>query len=165
MKSIQAIAAKILSSEALKRQAAVWRLQNKTIVFTNGVFDILHQGHFASLCEAASFGHVLVVGLNSDASVKRLKGETRPVNDENARALLLAGFLMTDVVVIFEEDTPLTLIKLLMPDVLVKGGDYSVDQIAGAKEVIAAGGQVKIAAIIEGISTTVIIDKMRQVRD
>lgn len=160
MKSIQAIPFKILTVAELQKQAVRWRLQNKKIVFTNGVFDILHEGHIASLSEAASYGDILVVGLNSDSSVKRLKGPERPVNGEQARALLLASLLMTDAIVLFEEDTPLNLITILVPEVLVKGGDYTVDQIAGAKEVLAAGGQVKLAAIIDGVSTTGIIDKM-----
>lgn len=104
---------------------------------------------------------MLIVGVNADASVKRLKGDSRPVNEEDARALVLASLLQTDAVIIFTEDTPLELIKQLMPDVIVKGGDYTVEQIAGAKEVIAAGGEVKIAKIIEGISTTGIIAKMK----
>ena len=160
MKSIQAIPAKILTLAELQKQAERWRLQNKKIVFTNGVFDILHEGHISSLSEAAAYGDILVVGLNSDASVKRLKGPQRPINREQARALVLASLVMTDVIILFEEDTPLELITSFMPDILVKGGDYTVEQIAGAKEVLAAGGEVKIAAIIEGISTTGIIEKM-----
>jgi D-beta-D-heptose 7-phosphate kinase/D-beta-D-heptose 1-phosphate adenosyltransferase len=162
MKSIQAIPSKILTVSELQKQAVRWRLQDKKIVFTNGVFDILHEGHIASLSEAASYGDILVVGLNSDASVRRLKGPDRPVNREESRALLLASLVMTDVIVLFEEDTPRELITSLMPDVLVKGGDYSIEQIAGAREVLAAGGEVKIAAIIEGISTTGLIEKMRK---
>lgn len=161
MRSIQAIPAKILTVAELQKQAVRWRLQNKKIVFTNGVFDILHAGHIASLSEAASYGDILVVGLNSDNSVKRLKGPQRPINGEQARALMLASLVMTDVIVLFEEDTPLHLITTLMPEVLVKGGDYTIEQIAGAKEVLAAGGEVKLAAIVEGVSTTGIIDKMR----
>ena len=161
MKSIQAIPAKILTLAELQKQAVRWRLQNKRIVFTNGVFDILHEGHIASLSEAASYGDILVVGLNSDSSVKRLKGPERPINREQSRALVLASLVMTDVIVLFEEDTPLQLITAFMPDILVKGGDYTVEQIAGAKEVLAAGGEVKIAKIIEGVSTTGIIEKMK----
>lgn len=161
MKSTQAIPTKIFSLPELLMQVKRWRLQNKKIVFTNGVFDILHEGHVASLSEAASYGDVLVAGVNADASVKRLKGNSRPVNGENARALLLASLLMTDAVIIFEEDTPLQLIASLLPDVLVKGGDYTIEQIAGAKEVIEAGGEVKIAKMIDGVSTTVIIEKMK----
>ena len=161
MKSVQPIPSKIFSLPELEREIRRWRLKNKTIVFTNGVFDILHEGHIASLSQAASYGNMLIVGVNSDASVKRLKGASRPVNNEKARALLLASLVMTDAVILFEEDTPLNLIIALMPDVLVKGGDYTIDQIAGAKEVIANGGQVILAGIIEGVSTTAIIEKMK----
>ena len=142
MRSIQAITTKIFSLRELEKEVRRWKLKNKKIVFTNGVFDILHEGHIASLSEAASYGDVLIVGVNADASVKRLKGESRPVNSENARALLLASLIMTDGIVLFEDDTPLNLITTLLPDVLVKGGDYTIEQIAGAKEVIAAGGEV-----------------------
>jgi D-glycero-beta-D-manno-heptose 1-phosphate adenylyltransferase len=161
MKSVQSIPEKIYTLEELLKQVTRWRLKNKKIVFTNGVFDILHEGHIASLSEAAGFGDILITAVNADASVKRLKGPSRPVNNENARALLLASMIMTDAVIIFEEDTPLELIKAIMPDVLVKGGDYTVEQIAGAKEVIANGGEVILARIVEGISTTGIIEKLR----
>jgi D-glycero-beta-D-manno-heptose 1-phosphate adenylyltransferase len=155
------IPSKLFTLPELVMQIKRWRLLSKKIVFTNGVFDILHEGHIASLCEAASHGHVLIIGLNSDASVKRLKGEQRPVNSEKSRALLLAAMLMTDAVVAFEEDTPLNLITTILPDVLVKGGDYTMEQIVGAKEVIANGGQVIIAPILEGFSTTSIIERMK----
>jgi D-glycero-beta-D-manno-heptose 1-phosphate adenylyltransferase len=161
MKSTEQIQHKIYTLDNLLKQVNAWRVLNKKIVFTNGVFDILHKGHIASLNEAASYGDVLVVGVNADASVKKLKGPTRPVNDESARAFVLASLLQTDAVVVFEEDTPLVLIKHIMPDVLVKGGDYTIEQIAGAKEVLAAGGEVKIAHIVEGISTTKIIDVLK----
>jgi len=162
MKASHQIPSKICSLNDLLKQARRWRLQNKKIAFTNGVFDILHEGHISSLSEAAAEGDVLVVGLNSDSSVKRLKGEERPIHNENARALLLASLLMTDAIVIFEEDTPIEVISRLLPDVLVKGGDYKIDQIVGAKEVIAAGGSVKIAEILPGNSTTDIIRKMKE---
>jgi D-beta-D-heptose 7-phosphate kinase/D-beta-D-heptose 1-phosphate adenosyltransferase len=161
MRSIQSIPGKIFTLPELLQQLKRWRLQNKKIVFTNGVFDILHQGHIASLSEAASFGDILVVGLNNDASVKRLKGESRPVNNEQSRALLLAALLMVDAVILFEEDTPLQLINVIQPDVLVKGGDYTPEQVVGAKEVLSAGGELKIVPILEGFSTTGIIEKMR----
>ena len=151
---------KIYISESLIKQVFIWKMLGKKIVFTNGVFDILHKGHIASLSEAASHGDILIVAVNTDASVKKLKGPTRPINDESARALVLASLLQTDAVILFEEDTPLELITALMPDVLVKGGDYTVEQIAGAKEVIAGGGKVIIANIIEGISSSHIIKKM-----
>jgi D-glycero-beta-D-manno-heptose 1-phosphate adenylyltransferase len=160
MRSVQSIPSKIFTSATIQPQLKRWRLQNKKIVFTNGVFDILHEGHIASLSEAASHGNILVVGVNADASVKRLKGESRPVNNQNSRALLLASLVMTDAVIIFEEDTPYDLITAIMPDVLVKGGDYTIESIVGAKEVMAAGGKVIIAPILEGFSTTGIIEKM-----
>ena len=151
---------KIYSSESLIKQVFIWKMLGKKIVFTNGVFDVLHKGHIASLSEAASHGDILIVAVNTDASVKKFKGPSRPINDESARALVLASLLQTDAVILFEEDTPLELITALMPDVLVKGGDYTVEQIAGAKQVIAGGGKVIIANIIEGISSSHIIKKM-----
>ena len=162
MKAVQVIPNKIFTLTSIILQLNRWRLLGKKIVFTNGVFDILHQGHIASLSEAASYGHILIVGVNADASVKRLKGETRPINSEQSRALLIASLVMIDAVLVFEEDTPLHLITNILPDVLVKGGDYTLEQIVGAKEVIANGGEVKIAPIVEGFSTTRIIEKMRK---
>ena len=161
MKQVSSIPAKIYTIDTLLTEITRWRLKGKKIAFTNGVFDILHEGHIASLSEAASYGDMLIVAVNSDASVKRLKGESRPVNNQNSRALLLASLLMTDAIIIFEEDTPLNVITALMPDVMVKGGDYTVDQIAGAKEVLANGGEVKIVPILEGFSTTGIIERMK----
>jgi D-beta-D-heptose 7-phosphate kinase/D-beta-D-heptose 1-phosphate adenosyltransferase len=164
MRSTQSIPGKIFTIDALQHQLKRWRLHNKKVVFTNGVFDILHEGHIASLSEAASYGSVLIVGVNTDASVKRLKGESRPVNNENSRALLLASLVITDAVILFNEDTPLHLITTLLPDVLVKGGDYTLDQIVGAKEVMANGGEVKIVPLLDGFSTTAIIEKMKAVK-
>jgi len=134
----------------------------KTIVFTNGCFDILHPGHIASLIEASQYGDYLIIGLNNDASVKSLKGKDRPVNNEIDRATVLAALSMVDAIVIFEEETPLDLIKLIKPHVLVKGGDYKIEEIAGAKEVIESGGQVIINPILPGYSTTSTIEKMLQ---
>lgn len=161
MKAVRSIPEKIYSLPQLLLEVKRWRLKSKKIVFTNGVFDIVHEGHIASLSEAASHADILIIGLNADASVKRLKGESRPVNSENSRALVLASMLMTDAIVIFEEDTPLNLITSIMPDVLVKGGDYTLEQIVGAKEVMANGGEVIIAPILEGFSTTSIIERMK----
>lgn len=160
MRSTLQITNKIFTKENLIKQVVAWKMTGKKIVFTNGVFDVLHKGHIASLNEAAEFGEILIVAVNSDESVKRLKGPARPINDEQARALIIASLVQTDAVVIFEEDTPLKLIIELMPDVLVKGGDYSIENIAGAKEVIAAGGSVKLAAIVKGISSSQIIERM-----
>jgi D-glycero-beta-D-manno-heptose 1-phosphate adenylyltransferase len=153
---------KIITAAQILQRVAQWRLLGKTIAFTNGVFDILHQGHIFSLSQAAKEADILIIGLNADASVKRLKGDSRPVNDQLSRSLLLASMMVVDAVVLFEEDTPLELIKAILPDVLVKGGDYTVDQVAGAKEVIAAGGRVVINPILEGYSTTNIISEIKK---
>lgn len=123
---------------------------------------VLHEGHIYSLSQAAQEADFLIVGVNSDASTKRLKGTERPINNEHSRALLLASLAIVDAVVIFEEDTPLQLISSLLPDVLVKGGDYTLEQIVGAKEVIANGGRVVINPIIEGFSTTGIVEKIKK---
>lgn len=161
MNQPQVIQHKIYSSKEIVFQVNRWKLLNKTISFTNGCFDILHPGHIASLSDAARESDFLIVGLNSDGSAHRLKGAGRPVMDEKSRALMLASLLIVDAVVIFEEDTPLELIEMIKPDVLVKGGDYTIDQIVGAKEVIASGGRVVINPIIAGFSTTGIIGKIQ----
>jgi D-beta-D-heptose 7-phosphate kinase/D-beta-D-heptose 1-phosphate adenosyltransferase len=161
MNQPQVIQLKIYSPKEIVFQVNRWKLLSKTISFTNGCFDILHPGHIASLSDAAREADLLVVGLNSDASAHRLKGAGRPVMDEQSRALMLSSLLMVDAVLIFDEDTPLELIELVKPDVLVKGGDYTIDEIVGAKEVIASGGRVVINPIVAGFSTTGIIDKIR----
>ncbi len=152
-----------MKQEEIAAQVKRWRLKSKTIAFTNGVFDILHEGHIAVLAKAASFADVLVVGVNSDSSVKKLKGESRPVNTESSRALLLASLIMVDGVIIFNEETPLELIKIIKPDVLVKGGDYTLETIVGAKEVMANNGKVEIIPLEEGFSTTGIIEKINKI--
>jgi D-beta-D-heptose 7-phosphate kinase/D-beta-D-heptose 1-phosphate adenosyltransferase len=162
MKLPQIIPHKIYDLPGLQHQIRRWRVLGKTVSFTNGCFDILHQGHIASLSDAAKEADILVVGVNSDASTRRLKGEQRPINNEQARTTLLASLLMVDAVIIFEEDTPLELITAVAPDVLVKGGDYTLDQIVGAKEVMAAGGRVVINPIIPGYSTTGLIEKIHR---
>lgn len=161
MKNTQIINNKIFTLDKLQRQIASWRTLGKTISFTNGCFDILHQGHIYSLSQAAQEADILIVAVNSDDSVKRLGKDTkRPINDEQSRALLLASLIIVDAVIIFNEDTPKELITALLPDVIVKGGDYTIEQIAGAKEVIANGGRVVINKIVEGFSTTNIINKI-----
>jgi rfaE bifunctional protein nucleotidyltransferase chain/domain len=145
----------------LQQRILSWRFLGKTIAFTNGVFDILHPGHIFSLSLAAKEADLLIVGLNSDESVKRLKGKDRPFNKQDSRALILASLLMVDVIVVFEEDTPLELINAIKPDVLVKGGDYTIEQIVGAKETIQNGGRVVINPIVEGFSTSEIIKKLK----
>lgn len=162
MRTGNSIQEKICDLEALQRRVAVWRMLGKKVAFTNGCFDILHAGHIASLTEAANLADVLVVGLNADVSVQRLKGTNRPVNPGTDRALLLASLSMVDAVVLFSEDTPQQLIATLLPDVLVKGGDYRVEDIAGAREVIAAGGKVIINPTLPGRSTSGIIEKIQK---
>lgn len=157
----QTLLDKITDTPALTQKIKAWQAEGKKIVFTNGVFDLLHLGHITYMAKAAELGDKLVIGLNSDASVKRLKGESRPVNDQSNRAALLAALFFIDGIVIFEDDTPRDLIATLLPDVLVKGADYTVDQIAGAKEVLANGGVVKTISLVEGYSSTSIINKIR----
>ena len=161
MKKADIIEQKIMDLAKAQSMIASWKVLGKTVAFTNGCFDILHEGHIFSLSAAAKEADYLVVGLNSDASVKRLKGESRPVNTQHSRALLLASLLMVDAVVIFEEDTPFELITALKPDVLVKGGDYTIEQIVGSKEVMANGGRVVINPIVEGFSTTGLIQQIK----
>lgn len=161
MRAIDSIPQKITDLKTLCFKVAAWRATGRTIAFTNGCFDILHEGHIFSLSQAAKEADLLIVGVNSDASIKRLKGNDRPINHEQSRALILASLAIVDAVVIFEEDTPLQLIQSLLPDVLVKGGDYSIDQIVGSKEVIANGGKVVINPIKEGYSTTGIIQQIK----
>jgi D-glycero-beta-D-manno-heptose 1-phosphate adenylyltransferase len=162
LKSGNSIPDKILTLSDLQKRLAQWRLLDKSVVFTNGCFDILHAGHIASFTEAAKHGDILIIGLNADSSIQGLKGPNRPVNDENARALLLASLVMVDAVVLFSEPTPLELIVSIKPDVLVKGGDYKIEDIVGAKEVKGWGGKVIINPIIEGFSTTSIINKIQK---
>lgn len=152
--------ARILSRERLMERFA--RPRAERLVFTNGVFDILHPGHVRYLVEARRLGDVLVVGLNSDASVRRLKGPERPVNPEQDRATILAALACVDAVTLFDEDTPQALVAQLLPDVLVKGGDYTPDQVAGRSEVEGAGGRVRILPFHAGHSTTQIIDRIRE---
>ena len=135
---------------------------DKKIVFTNGCFDILHVGHIRYLSEAKSLGDILVVGVNSDESVRNLKGPSRPINSLSDRALLLSELVCVDYVVSFKEQTPLKLIKMIMPDILVKGGDYTLDTIVGSSEVIDAGGKVELLKFHDGYSSTNYIDKIKK---
>jgi D-beta-D-heptose 7-phosphate kinase/D-beta-D-heptose 1-phosphate adenosyltransferase len=139
---------------------ALWRANGERVVFTNGCFDLLHVGHIAVLEQARRFGDRLIVAINSDASVRSLKGPTRPIVGENERARVLAALAAVDAVVVFGEPTPLELIVASRPDVIVKGGDYNPDTVVGAREVKTWGGQVKIVPIVEGFSTTRLIGAM-----
>jgi D-beta-D-heptose 7-phosphate kinase/D-beta-D-heptose 1-phosphate adenosyltransferase len=151
---------KILGLDRLETRIAEWRAAGETIVFTNGCFDLLHVGHVTLLEECHRFGTRLVLGLNSDASVRRLKGPTRPVVGENERARVMAALAAVDAVVLFDEDTPLELIRAVRPDVLVKGGDYEVATVVGHEDVLAAGGRVEIVKTVEGYSTSNLVRKM-----
>ncbi len=153
---------KILDIGQLQNALVTWRLMSQKIVFTNGCFDILHAGHVISLAGAASFGNRLIVGVNSDASTRRLKGAGRPVQNEDGRALLLAAMHFIDAVIIFEEDTPEKLIQAISPNVLVKGGDYRVEDIAGADWVINHGGKVELINYLDNSSSTNIIKKIKE---
>ena len=160
MTTLEVTKARILDRAKLGNYLATWRFQNYKIVFTNGCFDILHRGHIEYLSQARDMGSVLIIGLNSDASVKRIKGEGRPVQDEISRALALASLRFVDAVVLFDEDTPYELIKLVNPDVLVKGGDYTEETIIGADILNASGGEVVIIPLVEGYSTSEILRKV-----
>jgi rfaE bifunctional protein nucleotidyltransferase chain/domain len=154
---------KIITKEKLEKQINFWRFKSKKIVFTNGCFDILHAGHVDYLSRARDLGNVLVLGLNTDASVKRQgKSPERPVNNEQARALVLAGLESVDAIVFFDEDTPYDLIKLVQPDVLVKGDDYKPENIVGYDIVKARGGEVISIPLLEGFSTTALINKLKK---
>ena len=154
---------KIFSTLDSKALALInkWKESGQKIVFTNGCFDILHSGHIKYLSEAADFGNKLIIGLNSDASVKRLKGENRPVKSQECRADILASMSGVDMVIIFDEDTPMALIEEILPDILVKGGDWKPDQIVGSDIVMKNGGQVKSLTFLEGFSSSRIIDKIK----
>lgn len=160
MTRLERIQEKIITCDKLDQNLAYYRFLNSKIVFTNGCFDILHPGHIEYLYKAAEFGHILVIGLNTDNSVKRLKGEKRPLQDENARAVVLAGLGCVDMVVLFEEDTPLNLINKIQPDVLVKGGDYKIEDIVGYSEVLSFGGEVISIPFVDGFSSTNILNKI-----
>lgn len=161
---------KVVDHQKVLQLMRLWDLKGEKVVFTNGCFDILHRGHVTYLAEAAACGQRLIVGLNTDASVKRQgKGDDRPVNDESSRALVLASLGFVDAVVFFDDDTPIDLIKLIKPDVLVKGADYDPNEkdpsskkyIVGSDIVIDNGGEVKAIPLVDGFSTTSIIQKLK----
>ena len=160
-KQLEFIEEKIISRDKIEKQSNLWRFLGNRIVFTNGCFDILHRGHIEYLAAAADLGSKLIIGLNSDASVSRLKGSGRPINSFQDRALALAALRFTDAIVEFDEDTPLNLIRMITPDFLVKGGDYSHNEIVGASDVEANGGQIVIISFTEGYSTTSFLKKFQ----
>lgn len=148
--------------ESLVQHCAALRAAGKRIVFSNGCFDILHRGHLDYLSRAASLGNMLIIGVNTDDSVRRLKGPLRPVNTQDDRLFALASMLIVDAVCLFDEDTPAELIEAIKPDVLAKGGDYTIDRIVGAPEVLARGGQVEVIPFVAGYSTTGLIEKIHK---
>lgn len=150
----------IADRESLFSTLHQWRFKNEKIVFTNGCFDIVHRGHIEYLAQAAALGTKLVIGLNTDASVKRLKGEKRPINDERSRAILLSALIFVDRVVLFDEDTPYELIKYIQPNILVKGKDYQPEEIVGYDIVKNKGGEVVTIDLTAGYSTTSILNKI-----
>lgn len=160
MRAFSSVHEKIQTADTLRQTLADWRAAGQKIVFTNGCFDLLHFGHLHYLADARDLGDRLVVGLNSAASVRRLKGPTRPINDEHTRTHALAALQFVDAVVIFEDDTPLELIRAAMPDVLVKGGDWRPEQIVGADLVLANGGEVRSLPFVDGYSTTSLEQKI-----
>jgi len=155
---------KIMDIASLIRQLAVWHFLGKKIVFTNGCFDIIHQGHIDYLSKAKDLGNILVIGLNTDDSVRRIKGDNRPVNDQNSRAIVLASLRFVDAVILFDEDTPYNLINEVKPDILVKGSDYKTKEIVGADIVKKNGGIITTIDFLEGYSTSSIIEKIKQIR-
>lgn len=156
MSALQSIKSKIITVSQWEKI----RGEYSSVVFTNGCFDVLHRGHVTYLAQARDLGDCLVVGLNSDSSVKRLKGENRPINSENDRALVLAALSFVDHIILFEEDTPKNLIEQVQPDILVKGGDYQIENIVGADFVLKNGGKVLTIPFVDGYSSTKIIQAL-----
>lgn len=163
MQKLEVIKNRIVARDAIARIVAQHRVKSRKIVFTNGCFDILHLGHIDYLSKAADCGDVLIVGVNSDASVKLLnKGANRPIQDTNSRSTIIASLHFVDLVCVFDEETPYELIKLIQPDVLVKGADYKVEQVAGHDIVLARGGEVKLIELVQGYSTSGIERKIKE---
>jgi len=157
------IAAKQYKSiETLSIDVIRWKNHHKKIVFTNGCFDILHLGHIDYLCKAADLGDKLIIGVNTDTSVTKLKGPKRPIIDQESRITKLASLQFVDAVILFDEETPIHLIKKIQPDVLVKGGDYSIDTIVGASQILKNGGMVKVIPFLKGYSSTNYIQKIKK---
>lgn len=162
MSFLDNIKSKIYNLDDIQEKVISWKSECKKIVFTNGCFDILHLGHVVYLSKAKDLGDVLIVGLNSDdSSYWKTKGPDRPINNQNARGLILSSLIFVDAVVLFSEETPIELIETIIPDILVKGKDYKIKDIAGYNVVMKSGGEIKTIDIVDGYSTTNIIDKMR----
>ena len=153
---------KVYNTTSLKLQVAEWRKDNQKIVFTNGCFDLFHLGHVNYLAKARDLGSKLIIGLNTDASVSRIKGPSRPVKDQKSRATILAAMLFVDAVIFFDEETPIDLITWVQPDFLVKGGDYTLEGVVGHEIVLENGGEVKTIPFVEGYSSSKLIEKITQ---
>jgi len=162
MNKLEIINLKILDDNSLHQQLSIWRFLNKKIVFTNGCFDIIHLGHIDYLSKAKDLGDILLIGLNTDDSVKRLKGNNRPIKNQQERSVLLASLQFVDGIILFNEDTPYDLIKKIEPDILVKGSDYKKEEIVGADVIKNTGGEIITIDFLEGYSTTSILDKIRK---
>ena len=162
MNYLEVIKTKIINKDSVTPLLTYWRLKNYKIVFTNGCFDILHRGHIEYLAKSASLGDILVVGLNTDESVRKIKGPERPVQDEETRAMILASLTFVKAVVFFNEETPYNLINKVKPDILVKGADYKKEDIVGADIVESNGGEIVTVNLTEGFSTSSIIDKIKK---
>ena len=161
MSYLNTIQRKIFSLDELKTQVDSWKKSGEKIVFTNGCFDIVHRGHIEVLARTADFGDKLIIGLNSDSSIKKLKGENRPIVNEKSRAILLASLAFVDAVVLFSEETPINLISTLLPNILAKGGDYDISTIVGHEVVQNNGGEVILIPFVDGFSSTDIIDRIK----
>jgi rfaE bifunctional protein nucleotidyltransferase chain/domain len=161
MSHLHTIEKKLMNSSQLIDQLNVWQKEGCKIVFSNGCFDILHLGHIDYLARAADFGDKMVIGLNTDSSVSKIKGPTRPINDERSRAMVLAALEFVSAIILFDEPTPYELIRLVQPDVLVKGADYKPEEIVGYDIVTAKGGSVKTIPFVDGYSTTRIEQRIR----
>ncbi len=161
MNTLEHLQSKIISRKKLSKVIQRINSENKTIVFSNGCFDIVHRGHVEYLAKASDLADIFILGLNTDASVSRLKGPSRPLQDEQARAILMAGFSFIDYVVFFDEDTPLELITEIQPDILVKGNDYKIEDVVGFDIVQRKGGTVQTIELTEGYSTSIIVDKIK----
>ena len=160
-KSLEILNSKILDKERLLVKLTDWKEENKKIVFTNGCFDLIHLGHIEVIARSADLGDILIIGVNTDNSIKRLKGENRPIVEEISRAKQLAALEFVDAVVFFDEDTPIDLIKVINPNVITKGGDYNTDQVIGNDIVIQNDGEVVIIPLTQGYSTTSILEKIK----
>jgi len=161
MLNLEHINSKLYSLSEIKIKSDKWKSNREKIVFTNGCFDILHQGHIEMLARTADLGTKLIVGLNSDISIKKIKGKKRPIIKQNSRAILLASLRFVDAVVLFSEETPINLISTLKPNILAKGGDYEISTIVGHKVINENGGQVILVPFVDGFSSTTIIDKIK----